>query len=129
MCALRIGQGVFEPRVLVGGVVDHQVEDDAHSAFVAGGDQAPKVVDGAHLVHDAPVVSDVVAHVLVGGREDGGEPQAVDAQVVQVGDLRQDAGQITDAVAVAVREGPRVDLVEHRPFPPRRGDGAIEAGR
>ncbi len=44
-------------------------------------------------------------------------------------EMRDDAGEITDPVPVAVRERARVDLVDDARLPPleRRGSGAVRA--
>ena len=52
---------------------------------VGGFEHLIEVVHGAELGHNSPVVADVVAHIIVGGGEDGGEPDDVDAEVCQVG--------------------------------------------
>ena len=50
-----------------------------------------------------------------------GEPDRVDAEVAQVGQARADAGEVADAVAVAVGEAAEVDLVDDGAAPPRAG--------
>ena len=64
----------------------------------------------------------VVGHVVAGVGHRRGvprvEPDRVDAQVGQVAEVRADAGQVADAVAVAVGETARVDLVDGGGPPP-----------
>src|SRR5581483_2678229 len=55
--------GALEPGVLVRGVVDHQLGDDAHVAGVGPGDDAAEIGEGAVIGVDAAVVGDVVAVV------------------------------------------------------------------
>ena len=61
---------------------------------------------------DAPIVGDVVAVVLAGTRIERQQPQRVDAEVLEIIELLGQAGEIADAVAVAVGERLDVKLVD-----------------
>ena len=124
--------------VLVGGVVDDEVDDEAHVALLDAGEHGVEVGHGAELGHDFAVVADVVAVVGVGGVVVGAEPDDVDAELLEVVELGGDAGEVADAVAVGVLEGARVDLVDDGFFPPcglvavdegGRGDGVFRLDR
>ena len=69
---------------------------------------------------DVEVVADVVAVVGLRRRVARVEPDRVDAQIGEVWQSAADAGEIADAVAVRVGEGPHVQLVDDRRRPPRR---------
>ncbi len=109
---------LHKPGMLVGGVVDHQVHDDFQSPGVGLGQQAVEVGHGAELLHDGLVVADVVAVVVIGGAVHRGEPDNVDAQLLDVVQLAGDAGQIADAVSVGIAEAAGVNLVDDALFPP-----------
>ena len=115
------GQGCLEPRVLRGGVVGDQVHDDPQPGLVRGGDQVIGVLQGAEQRVHVPVVGHVIAAVLLRGDVERGEPHRVHTELLQVGQLGGHAGQIAHAVAVRIREGPGVDLVDHRVHPPGVG--------
>ena len=83
------------------------------------GDHATQVVERAEDRVDVAVVRDVVAEVRHRRAEHRREPDRVDAEIAQVGKTLGDAGQIAHAVAVAVGEGARVDLVDDGAPPPR----------
>jgi hypothetical protein len=68
---------------------------------------------------DVARIGDVVAVVGHGGGVERRDPERVDAELGQVGQPGPDAGEVTDAVAVAVGEAADVDLVEDRIPPPR----------
>jgi hypothetical protein len=51
--------------MLVGGMVEHQVEDDVQVPFMGFLQQEVKILQGAELGVDALVVGDIVAEVLV----------------------------------------------------------------
>src|SRR4051812_8574955 len=67
---------------------------------------------------DVLIVADVVARVVLRRGVDRREPDDVHAQLGQMIQVRGDAAQITDPVAVGVREAPRVDLVDDRALEP-----------
>ena len=97
-------------------------------------DQALRLLERAERGIDRPVVRDVVAAVGERGAVPGREPDRIDAQVGEVGEPRADAREVADAVAVAVREAARVDLVDDGVAPPRalvarRGGCRLGSGR
>src|SRR5690606_2811371 len=65
------------------------------------------------------VVGDVVAEIGHRRREDGRDPDRVDPQPLEVVELRREPRQIPDAIAVAVGEGARIDLVDDPALPPK----------
>ncbi len=121
--AVGVVAGLLEPRVLVAGVVHDEVDDDAHAALVGGVDEFHEVGEVAELGEDGGVVGDVVAAVAQGRLEEGRQPQAVDAQPLQVVEFGGEAFEVADAVAVAVLEGADEDLVEDGAFEPVAGPG------
>ena len=67
---------------------------------------------------DAAIVGDVVAVVLAGARIERQQPQRVDAEVLQIIELLGQAGEVADAVAVAVGERLDVKLIDDRVLVP-----------
>ena len=65
---LAVAPGL-EPRVLVGGVVDHEVGDDADPAVGGGPDHLREVARGAEAAVDPVEVGDVVAVVALAARD------------------------------------------------------------
>ena len=110
---------LLEPRVLGGGVVDHEVHHEPHAALVDRGEQRVEVRERAEHRLDVLVVGDVVAVVVLRRGVDGREPDHVDAERAQVVEPVGDPLEVADAVAVGVRERARVDLVDDRRLPPR----------
>ena len=106
--------------MLVGGVVDDEVHDQLHPALVHGREQGVEVRERAERRVDVAVVGDVVAGVVLRRRVDGGEPEHVDAERGEVVEVREDAAQVADPVAVGVREAARPDLVDDGALPPLR---------
>ena len=107
-----------KPRHFIGGVVDHQIHQDPDAALMRLGQQLVKILHGAELVHDGPVVGDVVAVVVVRRAVDGVEPDHVGAQPLNVVKPLNDTAQIADPVAVGVHKGTGIDLINDRFFPP-----------
>ena len=81
----------MEPRVLVGGVVHDQVGDDPHAPLVGLLDQLDGVGQVAVLGQDGPEVADVVAAVAERRLVERQQPQAVDAEPLEVVELGGDA--------------------------------------
>ena len=110
----------LEPRVLVGGVVHHEVGDHADAAVARGADHLHEVAVGPQPRVDAVEVDDVVAVVAVARRRiERHEPQAADAEPRQVVDPLGQPGQVAAAVAVGVEEGLDVEAVDDRVLPPQ----------
>ncbi len=103
--------GFLEPNVLVGGVVDHQVEDDLEPLLVRLGQKRVEVGHRAQRGLNGAVVGDVVAVVHLRGGEDRVQPDDVHAQLGQVVEFLADAVEVADAVAVGVAEALGVGLV------------------
>ena len=98
--------------MLSGRVVGHQVQNQLHVPAVQLGNERFHVRHSAELVHNVPVVGNVVAVVLVGTLVAGAEPYGVDAKVLQVVQPGENALQVPDAVTVAVLKAPGVDLID-----------------
>ena len=122
---------VLEPRVLIRRVVEHEVEHHPDVALVRGGDERVERREVAVIGIDISIIRDVVSGVLERGRHDGHEPDGVDAEVLQVVELRREPREIADAVAVRVLERAHVHLVKHgvsipiRPGQERVGRGLL----
>ena len=70
--------------MLIAGVVDDQLDHDLHVALVGGVEELLEVVEGSVGGVDVDVVGDVVAVVAQGRGEEGQEPEAGDAEVLEV---------------------------------------------
>ncbi len=113
---VRVAAGharLLEPAMLVGGMVEHQIHDNVDVTLVRFTQQAVKVLQITKLRVDGVIIRNVIAKVHVGGGGNGGEPDAVDAELLQVIEVLDDAGQVADAVRVGVLKGTRVDLVDN----------------
>ena len=102
------------------------------------------VAQGAVHRVDVRVVGDVVAVVAQRRGIERQQPERVDAEILQVGELFDQAAEVADAVGVAVVESADVQLVDDRvlvperivlelreldPWPRAVGGGAFGAGR
>lgn len=113
--------GLQEPGVLVGRVVEDQVEHHPQTSLVSRLDQGLGVGEGAVLRGDGAVVAHVVAEVGLWAGEEGGHPDGAHAEVHEVVEVGGDAREVPDAVAVRVGERPWVHLVDRRLVPPGPG--------
>ena len=80
--------------------------------------QRVEVGHRAEVLHDGAVVGDVVAVVVVGRLVDRGEPDDIDAELLEIRDAARDARQVADAVAVRILETARINLIDDGLFPP-----------
>jgi hypothetical protein len=108
----------LEPGMLVGGVAGDEVEHHADAEPARLGEQRAQVVIGTVARRDLVEIGDIVAGVAEGRLETRIQPDAGDAEVVQVGQFFHDAAQVADAVAVRVAERLRINFVEDRVFEP-----------
>ena len=107
-----------EPRVLVGGVVGHPVQQHADVARVRIGEQRVEGREVAEERVDVAVVGHVVAEVGHRRAVDRRQPERVDAEPLQVVQARAQPLEVADAVARRVGERARIDLVDDRLLPP-----------
>ena len=112
-----------KPGVSVGGVRIDLVDDDLHAQRVRALEHPIEVVEGSENGIDIAIVRDVIAEVLHRRPEEGRQPHAVHAQGRHMVKMCEHARQVADPVTVGVGETARVDLIDHRAFPPRRGEG------
>ncbi len=119
--AVRVLPTGLKPRVRVARVVHDEVDDHADAALVGLVEQLVEVVDRPALGEDVGVVGDVVPAVAQGRGEERRDPQAVDAQPLQVVELLDQPLEVTRPVGVGVAEGPDQDLVEDGGLEPLGG--------
>ena len=102
--ARRSAARALEPRVLVAGVVAHELGDDAQAAGVGLADERLDVTQRAVIGVDAGVVGDVVPVVATRRRVERQQPDRGDAQVLEVVEPACQPGKIADPVAVRNRQ-------------------------
>ena len=68
---------------------------------------------------DITIIGNVIAEILHRRLEEGREPHGIDSKRSHIVELVGDAGQIADAVTIAVGEAARIDLIDRRAAPPR----------
>ena len=119
-----------EPGVLVGGVVEHHVEQHTDVAFAGLRQQAVKVRQRAVLRIHVLVVGDVIAEIDLRRGIHRCDPDGIDTERLQVIEPLRDAVEIADAVAVGILKAAWIDLVDHRVLPPGvRRSVRVTAGR
>src|SRR5262245_985257 len=99
--------------MLVRGMVQHQIGDDAHTAAMRLIQKPTDISHRAVIAKDPSILSHVVPVVSERRREKRKEPDAVDSQPLQIVQLLGEAGKVSDAVAVLVEEGLPRELAEH----------------
>jgi hypothetical protein len=131
----RAGLGaprLLEPRMLVGGVVDDKLGDDADAAPVRFGDEAAEVAHVSVGRIDRAVVGDIVAVVAERRGIEGQDPDDVDAETFDIVEALDQPGEIADAIAVGIVERLDVQLIDDGflvPIALRAIDGAVALAR
>ena len=119
----------LEPGMLVRRVVHDEVGDDPDAALVRLVDEGDEVADVPVVGQHRHEVGDVVAAVAQRRGVDRQQPDAVDAEPLQVVQPGRQPAQVTGAVAGRVREAADEHLVEHRALVPLRVEGLVHVER
>lgn len=105
--------------MLIGRVVDHEIENDPHPELVHLCYQFIHVCHCAIWSMYSFVIGDVVSHIYLWALVHRADPDHVDADRFDILKTLSNATQVADAIAVRILEGCRVDLINHGIFPPR----------
>ena len=98
--------------MLVGGVIDDEFGDDPQTAPLGLDDEAAEILHRPEIGIDGAIVGDVIAVIAAGRRIERQQPERGDSEVLQIVELLGQAGEIADAVIVAVGEGLDVKLID-----------------
>ena len=79
-----------------------------------------EIIESAVAGVNRTIVGDIVSVIAQRGREEWHQPQGCDAKVLQVIQFLGEPAKISDAVRIAVVEGPNVDLIDDRVLVPER---------
>ena len=118
IAAVAAGAAVEEPRVAVGGVAPDLVDQHLQAERMGAVEQPVEIGERAEQRIDRDVVGHVIAEIGLRRAEERAEPDRVGAERGHVVELRGHARQVADAVAVAVEEAARIDLVDDGAAPP-----------
>jgi hypothetical protein len=77
---ILVGTGRLEPRVLIGGVVDHEVDDHPYAALLAAMGEFDEIAERAVARIDAVIIRNVVAVVAAGRGLERHQPDRCDAE-------------------------------------------------
>ncbi|MGY3078449.1 hypothetical protein ACVWZZ_004857 [Bradyrhizobium sp. LM6.10] len=110
--------------MLVRGVVDHEVDDDADAALLAAMGEFDEIAQRAVTGIDAVIVGDVVAVVAARRGLERHQPDRGDAEPVQIIEPTQQSLEIADAVAVGIHIGADGQAIEHAVLVPEIVDHA-----
>ena len=117
---------VDEPGVLVRTVREDLVDQHLEAESVRARDQRVEILERAEDRIDPAIIGHVIAEILHRRREEGREPDRIDAEIRDMVELRGNPRQIADAIAVRIGKAARIDLIDACALPPGAGDtGAI----
>ena len=107
---------IGEPGMFVRRVAENFVDDDSSArAHARPFKQRVEIGQRAVVGMNAFIVRDVIAPVAVGRGMDRRQPDRIDAQLRDVIELGDQAGEIALPVAIAVAEAADIDLIDRRP--------------
>src|SRR5262249_11599052 len=124
----RRAPGALEPRMLVRGVVQHELGDDVKPAAVRLVEEILKIGNRAYVGVDVGVIRYIVPIVLQRTWIKWQKPNRGDAEVLQIVELPREAGEVAHAVAVPVDERADAKLVDDRVLVPVGVGGARGPG-
>ena len=110
--------GLPEPRMFVAAVIDDEVHDEADIAAVHLAEQGIEIGHCSKVLHDIPVIADIIAIVIIRRRINGIEPDHFDAEAFDIVEFGDDAFQVSDSIPIIVFEAAGVDLVNDCFLPP-----------
>jgi hypothetical protein len=113
----------------VAGVVHHQIGDHPHAALMSPIHQLHEIPDVPEVGQHLGEVGDVVAAVAQRRVVDGQQPDAVDAEPLQIVEAGGETAQVTGAVPVGIMEPADQHLVEDRALVPLRVAWLLERER
>ncbi len=109
---------LLEPGMRVGGVAPDLIDHHLDAERVRALHQPVEVLKRPERRIDLAMRGDVISEIVHGRTEERRDPHRVDAQRGDVVELLHDAGEIAFAVAVAVLEAQRIDLIDDGTAPP-----------
>ena len=104
--------------ILVARMINDQIHDKLHPALVKALQNGPKRFHAAVFRCNVHVIRNIIAAVRAGRRIERREPDAVNAELLQIVELLQYPPQIADPVAVSVAEAPGPDLIKNHVLKP-----------
>ena len=104
--------------MLIGSVVDNQVQNDLDAMFVSFFDQLIHVLVASETCIDLSVITDIVTVVVLWGIKNRAEPDHIDPKVLKVGKFFNNALEIAEAVSVGVLKASWINLIYNGILPP-----------
>src|SRR5579863_4207876 len=104
--------------MLIRSVIRDEIDNQADAAAMRLRQQPIERREVAEVRMDPAVVADVVAPIVQRRRVNRIQPDRIDAERGQVVEMRGDAVEIADSVAVRICKRARIDLVEDGTLPP-----------
>ena len=115
---LRTLQGLQEPAVLVGAMVQNQVHDNANAPLLTFRNQGFHVFHGAEHGVDGTVIRDIIAVIHLGRCAYRAQPDGVNTQFLQIVQTADDTPQVTYTVTVRILKALGIQLIKHCLLPP-----------
>ncbi len=99
-------------------MVDDEIKKDFHASSMCLVNESLNIVHRSVRAIYILIIGDVISHIHLRALIMRTDMDHVDSDIVQVVELRNDAGDVTNPVAVGVLKGSGVDFVDYGFFPP-----------
>ena len=99
-------------------MVHHQIHDDLQSFFMSPVKQFIKILHGSKLFHNSPIITDIIAIVIIGRLIDRRHPDHINPQLFQIIQTADNPLQIADSFPVAVHKASWINLIYNCFLPP-----------
>ena len=110
----------LEPWMLIGCVIHDELDHHLQVAVVSGLKKCPKIVDRAIHRVNVQVIGYVIAVILERRGEKRQQPQASDAQILQIIQFLQQSRKIADSIRIAVLERADMQFIDDGILVPQR---------
>src|SRR5689334_16662804 len=114
-----IGAGLLKPGMLIGCVIDYQVDQDANATLLAAVGELDEVAERTIAGIDAVIVRYVVPIVAKWRRLKGHEPDGGHADALQVVEPVHETWKVSDSVAIRVHECRNRKAIDDRVLVPQ----------
>ena len=118
VCIILRLPAFHKPFMFIGGMVHHQIHDDADASFMGCRQHLVEVLHCAEFFHDRLIVTDIIAVVVIGRLIHRREPDHINPQIFQIVQPADNPLQIANPIPVAVHKAARINLINNGFLPP-----------
>src|SRR5215469_16729019 len=108
----------LKPSMKMRSVIDNKIQNYPYATLMTSFNEVVHIIDSAIWRVHGLIIRDVVTHIILGTIVHWTYPDGIDSQRLDIVELADYSGQITNAIAVGVLEAGGIDLVNCGFLPP-----------